>query len=230
MYSQRSFVFEQSEDTGLIGLRPLWLHRADPTNSVAHDVLEHFSANPQLSATEDELLALGAVLAVRVENGLFHTHFSYEHHMGNLVYTVLSDMDIHADPFPRVMHSPELGSDFVYAEDILQASLPLAASLMRQEDDQRFAELLQECPDLLERTARWIRAGYARTWERFQDVDLYWLGGSFYQQIDKVSKSLVGGEALQYGDKVQFCTNPQEQHLSVRINGKPLSLQELTLH
>lgn len=67
----RDFVYQDDEDTGLIGLMPRWMPNANTTYAVAHDILEHFMPNG-LTAGEDELEALGALLALRIENGVFN--------------------------------------------------------------------------------------------------------------------------------------------------------------
>lgn len=68
----RKFRFEYGiNDDGLIGWKPLWMRNADPTESefVPHDIMEHFGE--EVITLESELMALGAMLYVRAENGFF---------------------------------------------------------------------------------------------------------------------------------------------------------------
>lgn len=230
MYSQRTFVYEEGEESGLIGLRPLWMRKADPTTAVAHDVLEHFSGNEQLSATEDELLALGALLALRIENGLFNQYYHYDHQLAQVVYSVLSDLELSDEAVPRALPLKPLHSDFEWAQGAIRAALPQALKqLAGEHEDSGVLRVLEECPDLAQRVEQWIRTGYQRTWQRFDGVDLYWLGGTFYRRLDEVSRKLVSSEMLSFGDRVQFVVNAQEQYIGLRVNGQSLALEELGL-
>jgi len=226
MYTRRQFVYEEDQDTGIVGLRPLWMPRANATTMVAHDILEHFSGNEQLSASEDELLALGALLALRIENGLFNGHYNDCDQLANVVFSVLSDLENseNEEP-PRSVAMQPKTSENCWAFELIEKACDKALELTRREHHDAFNPQLwieASCPDLPQRIKAWVAQGYVRTWQRFYGVDLYTVGGRFYNQLNRMSRKLVDSDVLQEGDKVDFWVSAHKADIQIRCNGSPI--------
>lgn len=226
MYTRRQFVYEEDQDTGITGLRPLWMPHANATTMVAHDILEHFSGNEQLSAAEDELLALGALLALRIENGLFNGHYSDCDQLANVVLGVLSDLESSEnEEAPRAIAMQRKTSENCWALELIDKACDKALELTRGGRlDSASPQLWLEssCPDLMQRVKAWVAQGYARTWQRFYGVDLYTVGGQFYNQLNRMSRKLVDSDVLQEGDKVDFWVSAHKADIQIRCNGSPI--------
>lgn len=223
MAISRQFVFERSDTTGDVGLKPLWLKVADPVMGVAHDMLEHFGPS-SLSAVEDEFLALGAVLALRIEPGVMTRHNIPEHkQLANLVSTVLGEIVDYQIDAPRAMSSRKLADDYSYADDIILAAVPLAFEMAFKEHAERDEDDLAVLrhPALQETVVSLLRKGYRKAQLRYADVDLYTLSKCVFTELDSYSRRLVESCMLREGDKVSLSVNVHRGTVSCRVNGIP---------
>jgi hypothetical protein len=73
-----TFILEEWDTTGGLGLRPEWFPGADPLGgvAVAHDILEH--DNMTVGDVNEEIQALGRMHWIRGEGGYFHDARYYQ--------------------------------------------------------------------------------------------------------------------------------------------------------
>lgn len=215
----RDFVYQDDEDTGLIGLMPRWMPNANTTYAVAHDILEHFMPNG-LTAGEDELEALGALLALRIENGVFNGHLSDVDQLAAVVSSTLCDIVRDELPLLRPCPSRALHEDYIWAEELIQRATSRALELSRKElDDQPLGELFEDERALARAVIGYLRRGYRKTLRRFEGCDLYTLGNSLFKKLNSASKRLVESELLQLGDQVRVLVDPRNASVRFKVNG-----------
>jgi len=93
----KTFVIEEHEEFGGLGLRPVDVPHADPLGGMAtaHDMLEHFPGDD--GGVEAELMALGATIFVRAEPGYFHNRIGNPDPAKNLAadFPEIARHDIH---------------------------------------------------------------------------------------------------------------------------------------
>lgn len=226
----RNFIFEEDDDTGVLGLRPTWLKVANPTTAVAHDMLEHFPPN-DLDAVEDEFLALGALFALRIENGSFSRHDTAAGQLANVVFGVLVDCRREDRDFPSYFKTNRLPDEFQWAENTIQLAVPRALEMARRElqaiydsgeyDDEDEVErsLLGDEALLAKTLISFLRTGYRKTYRRYQNADLYSVSNDLFKEVDKVSKFLSECEYLAEGDEVQISVDLRRHAVRFKVNG-----------
>ena len=88
-------------------------------------------------------------------------------------------------------------------------------------DAQDFAYLKAKLtPETNATIVAWIRQGYRRALRRYEGIDLYTLGTSFFELVGKRVDALLGCDQLAYGDKVRVSLNPQQHGVSLKVNGR----------
>lgn len=226
----RTFIFQEDDDTGLMGLKPDWIRNANAFQGVAHDVLEHFPLNERLNVVEDEMQALGAVLALRIASGQFSHLLTNANHVSNLVYGVLSDMSSYGLERPRFKSTRPLQDDQDWAEKAIQEGVGQAIVMMRSEmqdeldfaDEDERSEAEEGLARLKDSLISHLRTGFRRAQRRYAKADIYTVGSYLFNKLDKLSKSICESECLGEGDKVSFSVDTHRCHVSARINGLSL--------
>jgi hypothetical protein len=221
----RDFTYEPHRDSNFVGLKPAWFDNADPTTGrgVAHDMLEHFRT--QVGPVEGEMEAFGAFLAIRLEQGaLVTTHRTDVVILADDVCSVLVDLFELDLPVPSPKASrrlPDIYADadttitLAVARGMRQARSELAA---RGTEESTYGAILTAA---LEATlVAWIRQGYRRALKRYEQVDLYRLGNTFFKQIEKCLDALLRSEFLAIGDQVRVALDPRNWDIRVKVNGR----------
>lgn len=225
----RQFVFEEDDDTGLIGLKPLWIGNANTTTAVAHDMLEHFIV-PALNTAEAEFAAVGALLALRIENGVFSNYRTPEEQFAEVVFSVLTDVERDSLELPRFRQSRHLSDDYCWADELIESAVPKAFEMRKREfatetaDGAYVPEVLLEQQMLTPTLCALLRLGYRRALKRFEGVDLYTLGNSTFKRLDDYSRRLVQSEMLSIGDRVIINVDVKRAAFSSSVNGYSLDI------
>lgn len=221
----RRFRYAEDPESGLKGLLPVWLPQANPTLEVAHDMLEH-GVDRDKSAVEGELMALGAVLALRIENDALGSGsaLSHERQLGGLVLQVLEDIDRYDLAVPRACRSRPLDSCYDWANELIDAAVP-AAFKDRQEELTKYEKQEPTAwlkdPQSRDTVKAWLRKGYRRALRRYDGLDLYTLGACTFKRLDEFSRRMASSEMLAQGDVVSLSVNVRTLALSARVNGRP---------
>lgn len=220
----REFTYEQAEDDNFIGLKPNWFDNADPTTGrgAAHDMLEHFRT--QVGPVEGEMEALGAFVAIRMEQGavpvIVRTDVEI---LADDIRSVLVDMVEERLQIPSRKTSRRLHDTYEWADSTIQSAVSLG---MRRAKDELESMGVEQCTyspvlteELQETLLAWVRQGYRRALKRYAGVDLYRLGNSFFKQIEKCLDALTRSETLDVGDTVRIALHPHDFKIGVRVNG-----------
>lgn len=218
----RKFRYETDQESGFTGLTPLWIQNANPTSAIAHDILEH--RNVEIgSAVTAELQAIGALLAIRLEQGVFPAaNFNNSELLANPIFEVLQDAtrdDIPLTPAPKTR---ALGDDYAWAEQLIQAAIPQAFEMSAREsnDDEYDLERLGVLKTQVEHIVSWLRIGYRHALQRYAEVDLYTLGNSVFKAINQASQRLVDSEYLQEGTEVTVTVDVRNRNVNFRAFGQ----------
>jgi|GEM_PF-2668428 len=213
-----TFKFVPNEILGKIGFLPTWIPGADATHYVAHDILEHFP-DPQLPGLEGELLALGAALALRIENGILGSWHSREKQMANNMGDVLEwayDNALAVKP----LATRRMSWHFNYVEDIIQAGAVQAVKRVSQ-----YAEdLPQPEEELLVNLVSWVRCGYRMALKRYDGLNLHRIGGEFFKAINVHAECIAKEyqKVIPIGDEVTFVVSPRRMTVHASWNGHRL--------
>ncbi len=223
----REFIYGEDPDFGVLGFKPAWMANGNHVTDVAHDVLEHFGPNA-FNAVEDEFLALGALLALRIETGALNSHLSYTDQLATNVMTVFNDLERYELERPRAKPSRRLMSDYDWADNAITHA---ARKGLRMAQDEYYSSSgsdapgpLRENPEALIASAiGFMREGYRRTLVRFDGCDVYTVGTVVFRDLSRFSERVAKSEMLAEGDVVRFCVTPRSGLISVRINGEDAS-------
>lgn len=231
MRVNRNFVFETDEDSGITGFRPTWMKAASPTTGVAHDMLEHFGPSG-LSAFEDELLALGSVLALRIEPDVFSRYKPQLNQLADLLGSVIIDAIEAEMDTPRPASSRPLGQDLAWADELIVAATHLALRQVPEtanwdkDDEQEFE---RDCPESVRARLRdpalataligWLRRGYRKAHARYARQDLYTVGSWSFKKLNEFSEKACRAEQLVEGDRVGISIDLRHGDISIRVNG-----------
>lgn len=200
----RKFIYGVDDDTGLYGLIPTWIQEASPVQAVAHDMLEHRLKEVGSPVTA-ELQAIGAILALRVENGAFFAGRTEAEVLAYLIFEMVLDM-CRGKPLDRIGKTRKLSDLDIWVENTLQAAVPKAFELARRDHavdgDYTLEDLEAVERDQLQDIIGWIRRGYRYTVQRYAEVDRYTLAHSLFKKLDRASENLVCQDLLQVGDEV----------------------------
>jgi len=196
MTIKMTFVCEEHEEFGELGLRPADVPNADPLTGMAipHDMLEHFPGDD--GGVEAEFMALGAALLLRGETGWWQRD-------GNINSP---DQHIASDFVDLYRHVAYEGFALLdpgtvepvndCADDVLSLAVRKGLALVREEEEPSEILELFTCTQSAERILGWLRKGYAKAEERYASVDIYTLVYSCFGIIETgVDKWLESGEA-----------------------------------
>lgn len=203
MRISRNFIFEQDPDSGVVGLTPTWIQNANPALEIAHDMLEHRLQEPSCPIAA-ELQAIGAMLALRVENGAFHARANEEHKvLGLSIFEVLRDCSQVGFRLLPAGPTRRLHSNYQWAEDLINLSTHYGFETAQSSGDlaQPMGSLIRA--SIQDDVLSWVRKGYRSALVRFEGLDLYTLGVHTFKRINEQSKKMVSSEMLGLGTPVR---------------------------
>lgn len=231
MRVHRNFVFETDADSGVAGFRPRWMKAANATTGVAHDMLEHFGRS-DLSAFEDELLALGSVLALRIESDVFSRYKPQLNQLADLLANVVVDAIEAEMDAPRPAATRPLGQELAWADELIIAATAMALRQVPEmgnwdkDESQAFA---QDCPESVRARLQdpalaaaligWLRRGYRKAHARYARQDLYTVGSLSFKKLNEFSEKACRSEQLVEGDQVGISIDLRCGDISIRVNG-----------
>jgi hypothetical protein len=210
----RRFKYIEDE-SGEFGFMPTWIKGADPFQRVGHDMLEHFLV-PQCNAAEAELMALGAMLVIRVD-GNANRYMSPEQSLAMVIESAMTDWvcDDHDDPRPLATR-PLRDQD--WAERVIGLAVPNAfAGVARNfSDDPPFDNTLQPV------VMSWLRAGVRAAHRRYRraNTDLYTIGDYVIKKLNDFSQKLPYNDVLQGGDEVIITADVDACEFFATVRGR----------
>lgn len=217
----RDFVFETDADSGLKGLRPLWLVEANPTPGIAHDLLEH-RMKEKGSAVTAELQAIGAILALRIENGAFFGGQSHAQILANIIFEMLLDL-AKGKELDVAGHTRPLREEDEWAEALIQQAVPMAVDMAESELRSSYEDFMPFDRGCQADIIAWVRRGYRYTQRRYRHRDRYSLGNRMFNDIDKASAAFIRDEEyLAEGDRVRVSFCPRFGTINFKVNGAPV--------
>jgi len=210
----RRFEFAQHEDSGELGFLPTWIKGADPFRRVGHDMLEHFLV-PQCNAAEAELMALGAMLVIRIDSAR-NRYISAEQNLAQVMEGAMNDwMDGLEDPRP--LPSRPL-RDYDWAEKVIGLAVPKAFNAhARNFDGEPYY------PNTLQLVCvSWLRAGVRAAYRRYGRcrTDLFTLGDYVFPKLDEFSQKLARSDDLVEGDTVIITADIEACEFTATVNGR----------
>lgn len=212
------FVFE-TDESGVLGFRPVGIKGGTSTPGVAHDILEHFP-DPKLSGVEGELMALGAMLALRIETGAVSPHRSAAEHLALVMTEVVkwcADNCRTVKPLP----SKSLHHCYAWAENTIQEAARMVHGFVVRNDRTR-KDALPEPQALALAVIPWLRLGYRKALRRYDGLNLYTVGNHFFNKVDKFSEKLQTSEILEEGTEVTFLVSPRNGSIKAVAYGQEL--------
>lgn len=218
MIIRRRFKFVEDSDYGEIGFLPTWIKGANSFRRVAHDMIEHFLV-PQCNAAEAELLALGAMLVIRIDGSrLFN--ISAEENLAGLIEAAMNDWVTGDLGNPRLLTTRRL-CEYGWAEDVIQAAVPQAFMRHhRERQDSSYA-----VPHALQPVAvSWICAGVRRVYRRYAEVDMYHLGQCLMPRLDEFSQKLAEADRLVEGSDVVIHADLRTERFWATVDGRKVDV------
>jgi len=183
------FEYDEHDEYGFWGLRPLWLEGSDPATGMqaAHDILEHFN---EPITSESELMALGAMLHVRADGGYFNYRYNNDISSilsGDLEFAVEQQWKYGDISDPGVTRPVD-----DHIESWITKSIASAIQTMSDDDwEDSYGNLIQDNPMLALHLRGWLRMGYRRARRRFGKQDSLELATAFKileEQLDDALK------------------------------------------
>lgn len=211
------FIYGTDPETGMVGYRPIWIKGGESTTGVAHDILEHFP-NKNLPGVEGELMALGAMLALRIEQGATAQHISSEKELALLTLATLR-WAIENNRTIKTPRTYSLHHVYDWAENVIQGASKLVYDLLIQEE-QLDPEFMPERSTLEAAVVAWLRTGYRKALKRYDGLDLYSIGNRFFNDLDKFSERLDRHENISEGTRITFVVSPRNRTFSAYAHGR----------
>jgi len=176
---------------------------------VAHDSMEHF--NIAAGTLEEEFLAFGSMLYIRVESGWFYSNGNYGTPARNMASDLarfiyerwLNDGEGLKPVKGRPRHLDETLEHDLH--EIAVETKRLIGSEFEYDPEESYAEFKAANVYLSDRIKQWIRQGYWRAKRRYRDASVYDLADCFTQirdKVEKLTKYAQEGEELQIRVKV----------------------------
>lgn len=205
---RRVFIYKNGE-YGL-GLRPVGVPHADALRGmgVAHDILEHFPGDN--GGIECELMALGACVLIRIEEGYWQNSSSKPAEIlsgdipGLLSHHFYEEFNIRSSGCTK-----KLTND--WAEAIIQETIQIGLKHSKEE----FAgDFIENNSLTANNFVGWMRRGYRKASRRWQYIEGYHLCSTF-QEIERQIDKVLDKEQLFENQKVIVVCSPK--HEIVRI-------------
>lgn len=154
--------------------------------TLAHDILEHVASHPDPYV--DEFMALGAMVAVRVEQG-YHNGYRYMEMgvLANEVYTLVQSMYWQGETLTEPATLPQ-GHDLW--EEVLSLTEKGINDFLGEEDDENVT--IPE--NLAENITAWVIEGYENCLQHYEGQDLYSICHLFKKIAEQCDKWLKEAE------------------------------------
>lgn len=211
MKISRRFKVERHEGSDELGFLPTWIEGADPFQRVSHDMLEHFLV-PQCNAAEAELMALGAMLVIRI-NG--QRNMPADENLALVVENAMNDWACDDLDAPRPLPSRRL-RDADWAEGVIVHAVPKAFGMhARGWGTPLFSNELQPT------VVAWLRAGVRAAYRRYAGYSggLFRLGDYVFKKLGDYSSKLL--RDLDEGDgEVVISADIKRCEFMATINGR----------
>lgn len=187
----KRFIVEEHTEYGGLGLRPLDMPNADPLGgmTVAHDLLEHFPGDD--GGVEAEFMALGACYFLRHESGFVNGQYGGNRDAADAFSGDFMELYRHIahEGFSLTDPGPEAPIECEYTETALNGIVRKGLALTREEIadacDDDSDELHTFCSTQTgERILGWLRRGYRKATERFENVDAYSLAEVVFKGVE----------------------------------------------
>lgn len=210
MRISRRFKVETNDNHGDLGFMPSWIVGADPFQRVSHDMLEHFLV-PQCNAAEAELMALGAMLVIRIDG---QRNMPADENLALVVSSAMNDW-AHGDldaPWP--LPSRRL-RDADWAEGVIVHAVPKAFGMHAREwETPWFGNELQPT------VVAWLRAGVRAAYRRYAGYSggLFTLGDYVMPKLDDYSIKLL--DRLEENDEVIITADIDACEFMATVHGR----------
>ncbi len=215
MRISRRFRVEENEDRGDLGFLPLWIKGADPFQRVSHDMLEHFLV-PQCNAAEAELMALGAMLVIRID-GSASRHMSAEQNLALVIDGAMTDWACGDHDAPRALPSRRM-HEHDWADAVITLAVPMAfaSNARNYESEPAFSNKLQPT------AVAWLRAGVRAAHRRYAGYTggMFTLGDYVSKKLDDFSFDLLRRERVDEGDEVVITTDIERCEFMATVRGR----------
>ena len=157
--------------------------------TLAHDILEHVGNHP--NPYVDEFMALGAIMAVRIEQG-YHTGFRYlgrEDQVSD-VFNLVESMHCQDETLTEPSTHPQ-GHDLW--EEVLSFTEEGINNFLEEKakEGEEEIELLE---NLAENITAWVIEGYENCLQHYEGQDLYSICHLFKKIAEQCDKWLKGAE------------------------------------
>lgn len=200
------------EDYGAQGLAPTWIPGFNAIQRIAHDFFEHSppgSVRP--GALQEETVALGRLLALRIDSGALLCRKSHEYELGMALAGPLDDFaNSDRTEIPPLIDTRPLSCSVM--EDVIQRSIPIA---FERSDFER-EDFSMEWPQAL---ASLLRIGYRDALRRYGKTCIYTVGADLFQKLDKATEKLSNMEALHEGAEIVIGADIHRCRISVNVKG-----------
>lgn len=219
---QLDFVYGEDPEYGGDGWIPKKMPKFNASQGlgVAHDAMEHFDVTA--GTLEEEILAFGAMLYMRVETGWFYQQGNY-HRAGTILggdlANFLRERWYQGEMLRSVKGRPRHLDECM--EDELDTIIDETRRQLRGElDDADWRQFQRDTIDVWNRLRRWMRQGYWQCKCRYRGASNHDLAYAFTEIRDAV-------------DKIKFAEQGEELHvrLSINRNGRVLpTVKRVELH
>jgi hypothetical protein len=207
------------EDYGAQGLEPMWIPGFNAIQRIAHDFFEHSPpGSVRQGAMHEETVALGRLLALRIDSGALMCRKSYEYELGMTLAGPLDDF-ANSDRYeilPMIETRPLSCS---VMESVIQRSIPIAFEHCDFERDDFPAHWPLALASLL-------RIGYRDALKRYSKGCIFNIGADLFEKLDKVSEKISNLEILPEGAEVVIGADIHTNRVSASVKGWPRYMNE----
>lgn len=217
MRISRQFTVEE-DDSGTTGFMPHWIGGAEPFERVAHDMLEHFLV-PQYNAAEAELMALGAMLVLRIDGGV--RYMTAEQNLAMVVESAMNDWARGDMDAPRPFVSRRM-REHDWADAVILLAVPKAFA----GHNRNFEQGSPYGNELQPHVVSWVRAGVRAAHRRYWPArtSLFDIGQTVMPKLDDFSNRLIGHERVQPGDEVIITADVDTCEFMATVRGRRIDL------
>jgi len=207
------------EDYGTQGLAPTWIPGFNAIQRIAHDFFEHSPpGSVRQGALQEETVALGRLLALRIDSGALLCRKSYEYELGMTLAGPLDDFSNsdRTEILPLIDTRPLSCS---VMEAVIQRSIPIAFGHC----DIEWEDFPAHWPLAL---ASLLRIGYRDALKRYGKGCIYNIGADLFGKLDKVSEKLSNLETLHEGAEVVIGADLHTNRVSASVKGWTHNMNE----
>ena len=219
---QLDFVYGEDPEYGGDGWIPKKMPKFNASQGlgVAHDAMEHFDVTA--GTLEEEILAFGAMLYMRVETGWFYQQSNYYRRAGDILggdlAIFLRERWYQGEMLRSVKGRPRHLDECMEQE--LDTIIEETRRQLRGELDEDWSQFQRDTIDVWNRLRQWMRQGYWQCKRRYRGASNHDLAYAFTEIRDAV-------------DKIKFAEQGEELHvrLSINRNGRVLpTVKRVELH